>query len=198
MSAQPPLVERKQRQARERIVRAAEELFHEHGFDAVSVSDIAERAEVGRTTFFRHFGNKQEVAFSREQELLDSLTHADLGDTSRRTGTVREALAQLQPIVLNLCARIATDSESYVRHFELIERNPELQAREAIKTQQAANLFSALLTRQGYEQAVATLSGQVALACYQSARRLSGDPRTLVDDARQAFDRLLEEGKHQR
>ena len=44
-AAHPPLVERKQRQARERIVRAAEELFQEHGFDAASVSDIAERAE---------------------------------------------------------------------------------------------------------------------------------------------------------
>lgn len=148
MSAQPPLVERKQRQARERIVRAAEELFQESGFDAVSVSDIAERAEVGRTTFFRHFGDKQEVAFSREQELLDSLTHADLAGTPSRTGAMREALTQLQPIVLNLCARIATNSESYIRHFELIERTPELQAREAVKTQQAAHLLSAMLTRQ--------------------------------------------------
>ena len=194
MTAHPPLVERKQRQARERIVRAAEELFHERGFDAVSVSDIAERAEVGRTTFFRHFGDKQEVAFSREQELFDSLAGADLGDPGPRTGTVREALAQLQPVVLNLCARIATDSQSYIRHFDLIERSPELQAREAVKIQQVAGLFSALLTRQGYEQAVATLSGHVAIACYQSARRLSDDPRTLVNDARQAFDRLLDEG----
>jgi AcrR family transcriptional regulator len=195
MSAHPPLVERKQRQARERIVRAAEELFQEHGFDAVSVTDIAERAEVGRTTFFRYFGDKQEVAFSREQELLDSLAHATPGEAGPRTGTLREALAQLQPIVLDLCARIATGSESYLRHFELIERTPELQARAAIKTEQVAGLLSTLLTRQGYERDVATLSGHVALACYQSARRLSDDPRTLVDDARQAFAQLLEEGK---
>ncbi len=179
-------------------MRAAEELFQERGFDAVSVSDIAEQAEVGRTTFFRHFGDKQEVAFSREQELHDSLAQADLGEPGPRAGTLREALTQLQPIVLNLCAKIATDSESYIRHFDLIARTPELQAREAVKSQQVAGLFSALLTRQGYEPAVATLSGQVALACYQSARRLSEDPRTLVNDARQAFDQLLEEGKRQR
>lgn len=178
-------------------MRAAEELFQEHGFEAVSVSDIAERAEVGRTTFFRHFGDKQEVAFSREQELLSSLAQADLGDTGPRTGTVREALVRLQPLVTDLCARIAIDAESYVRHFELIERNPELQAREAVKTQQAAGLLSALLTRQGYEQAAATLAGHVALACYRSARCLSDDPHTLADDVRRAFDQLLDEGKHQ-
>jgi Bacterial regulatory proteins, tetR family len=40
------------------VIQAAQELFLERGFDGVSVGDIAERAEVGRTTFFRHFGDK--------------------------------------------------------------------------------------------------------------------------------------------
>ncbi len=74
-----PLVERKQRQARQRIIDAARELFLERGFDGVSVGDIAERAEVGRTTFFRHFGDKQEVVFANEQELLDTITAARPG-----------------------------------------------------------------------------------------------------------------------
>ena len=43
------------------------------GFGGVSVGDIAERAEVGRTTFFRHFGDKQEVVFANEQALLDAI-----------------------------------------------------------------------------------------------------------------------------
>src|SRR6266576_5880545 len=58
------LTDRKRRRAMEAIRRAALELFDERGFDAVSVTDIAERAEVGRTTFFRYFGDKQEVMFS--------------------------------------------------------------------------------------------------------------------------------------
>jgi hypothetical protein len=41
-----------------------------HGFDKVSVSDIAERAEVGGTTFFRYFGDKQEVVFAKQQVSL--------------------------------------------------------------------------------------------------------------------------------
>jgi AcrR family transcriptional regulator len=76
MTPPVPLVERKRRQARNRIIQAAEELFFTRGFDDVSVSDIAERAEVGRTTFFRHFGDKQEVAFAREQELLETIAAA--------------------------------------------------------------------------------------------------------------------------
>src|SRR5436853_5912806 len=58
------LTDRKRRRAKQAIRRAALELFSERGFDAVSVTDIAERAEVGRTTFFRYFGDKQEVLFS--------------------------------------------------------------------------------------------------------------------------------------
>ena len=61
---------RKQQRAREQIVDAAYELFAERGFAQVTVTDIAERAGVGRTTFFRYFGDKREVVFAGEQELL--------------------------------------------------------------------------------------------------------------------------------
>ena len=77
MTTPLPLVERKRRQARQRIIQAAEELFLARGFDEVSVGDIAERAEVGRTTFFRHFGDKQEVVFAKWQELLETIAAAD-------------------------------------------------------------------------------------------------------------------------
>src|ERR1017187_8243194 len=102
----PPLslVERKQRQARQRIIDAARELFLERGFDGVSVGDIAERAEVGRTTFFRHFGDKQEVVFANEQELLDTITAARQADSTPAPRGATEAVEQLRPIVLALCA----------------------------------------------------------------------------------------------
>src|ERR1019366_365981 len=98
----PPLslVRRKQRQARQRIIEAARELFLERGFDGVSVGDIAERAEVGRTTFFRHFGDKQEVVFANEQELLDTITAARQADSTPAPRGATAAVEQLRPIVL--------------------------------------------------------------------------------------------------
>jgi AcrR family transcriptional regulator len=40
------------------IIRAAFELMAQHGFADVGVTQIAERAEVVRMTYFRYFGDK--------------------------------------------------------------------------------------------------------------------------------------------
>jgi AcrR family transcriptional regulator len=143
MDAALPLVERKQKAARQRIVAAATKLFAERGFDGVSVSDIADLAEVGRTTFFRHFGDKQEVVFAREQDLLDTLTDQNLDDVASRGRTLRDGLSVLQPLVLRLCAHITADPEEFRQHEQLVEANVELRARSAATMQLVESTASA-------------------------------------------------------
>ncbi len=184
MSRPLPLVERKQRQARQRILEAARELFDERGFDGVSVGDIAERAEVGRTTFFRHFGDKQEVVFGKEQELLDMVTAAARAEGIPAPRSATEAVEQLGPVLLAVCAQAAADPDAYTRHFQLIERHPELRARDAVKTQQIADELCELLVHRGAGEAVARLAAQIAIACYQTVKHLDNNPRTLVERTR--------------
>lgn len=190
----PSLLERKQQAARERIVRAAAELFAERGFDGVSVSDIAERAEVGRTTFFRHFGDKQEVVFAREEALLDAVAAADLGPVRPGDASARAAVEALQPLVLRLCAHIGADPEEHRRHEELVESSVELRGRSAAKAQLVARRLGALLVDAGWEASVATLAGQLALACYATARASAGAAGDLVDATRTAFAQVLDLG----
>ena len=191
-----PLVARKRRQARQRIILAAEELFLARGFDDVSVADIAERAEVGRTTFFRHFGDKQEVVFAKEQELLETIAAAGQADDTAAARSAADAVEQLRPVLLALCARATADPEAYTRHFQLIEQHPELRDRDAAKTQQIADKLSDLLIHRGTDKATAIFAAQVALACYQTAKRLANNPRTLVDETQAAFGRALTLGTH--
>ena len=186
-----PLVERKRRQARQRIIEAAEELFRERGFDDVSVGDIAERAEVGRTTFFRHFGDKQEVVFAKEQELLETIAAAGQEEDTAAARSATDAVEQLRPILLALCAQATADPEAYTRHFQLIEQHPELRARDAVKMQQIAGKLSELLIHRGSDEATALLAGQIALACYQTAKRLGNNPHTLADETQAAFRRAF-------
>ncbi|SER22272.1 TetR/AcrR family transcriptional regulator [Microlunatus flavus] len=191
MPSTPPLVERKQRAARERIVRAAAELFAERGYAKVSVADIAERAEVGRTTFFRHFGDKQEVVFAREEALLQALTAEHLGRTAPENRSPRSAVQALQPLVLQLCAQITEDPEDYRRHERLVEGNIELRGRSAAKTQVIAERLSALLVEEGWDEGVARFAGQIALACYATGRASSDRAEALVADTRAAFEQVL-------
>src|SRR5436189_286777 len=50
--------------ARQRLVRAALDLFSEHSYDSTTIAQIAERAGLTKTTFFRHFPDKREVLFA--------------------------------------------------------------------------------------------------------------------------------------
>lgn len=190
-----PLVERKRRQARERIVRAADELFSAHGYDKVSATDIAERAEVGRTTFFRHFGDKPEVVFAKQQDLLDAIIAAQGEDAGTSPQTVADALEQLRPIVLHLCARVTSDPDAYRRHYALLAEHAELGGRDALKTRQLADALNDLLVHRGCDPAMARLAAELAIACVQTPIRLANDPDTLGDEVSATFDRALALGR---
>ncbi|MBV9153512.1 MAG: helix-turn-helix transcriptional regulator [Alphaproteobacteria bacterium] len=47
--------------SREAIVDAAQRLFLERGFGAVSMDDLAEAAGVARQTLYNQFGSKEEI-----------------------------------------------------------------------------------------------------------------------------------------
>src|ERR1700761_2551969 len=49
--------------ASQRLALAALELFAERGYENTTVIDIAQRAGLTKSTFFRHFQDKREVLF---------------------------------------------------------------------------------------------------------------------------------------
>ncbi|WP_329364748.1 TetR/AcrR family transcriptional regulator [Streptomyces sp. NBC_00669] len=59
------LRERKKARTRDAIADAAITLFLTHGFDQVSVSDIAAVAEVSKPTLFRYFPSKEDLVLHR-------------------------------------------------------------------------------------------------------------------------------------
>jgi AcrR family transcriptional regulator len=72
----PGLRERKKRQTREAISRAAAELFSARGFDAVTVDDVAQAADVSRQTVFNYFPSKEQMVFDRDAEIEAALLAA--------------------------------------------------------------------------------------------------------------------------
>ncbi len=180
---------RKQQRAREQIVAAAFELFAERGFAEVTVADIAERAEVGRTTFFRYFGDKQEVVFSHEEELISGLLdrHRDLPPPT----DLADAVAQLHPVVVAICEEMTADPAHYRQHEALLRDNPELRDRAARKSDRVVEALRTDLLTRGTPPPVAELASQIALACYRAGHRAAGDdPSALPAAVHTAFTHL--------
>lgn len=61
---------------RERIVEFARELFREKGYDAVSMDEVAKRAEVGVGTLYRHFPTKEALYDAAIQAWAETVTAA--------------------------------------------------------------------------------------------------------------------------
>lgn len=58
---------------RSRIYDAASELFQEQGFDATTVEQIADRADIAPATFFNHFQSKGGVMALLTSEIADHI-----------------------------------------------------------------------------------------------------------------------------
>ena len=82
MSNRIKLRDRKKEMTRQAISNVATRLFVEHGFDKVSVADIADEAEVARKTVFNYFRRKEDLVFDREDEVRELVRQA-LADRGR-------------------------------------------------------------------------------------------------------------------
>jgi AcrR family transcriptional regulator len=123
------LRERKKLQTRAAISEAAISLFVEHGFDRVSITQVAEAADVSRRTLFAYFPTKEDLVVHR---------FADHEDEPARVVRARSAgkspLAALHEHYLDaLRARDPvtglTDVPEVLGLYDLLRSTPQLMAR---------------------------------------------------------------------
>ena len=65
----PGNVDRRVRRTRDAIHRAFIGLMQEKGYDAVTVTDIIDRADIGRSTFYAHYTDKRDVLYASLDDL---------------------------------------------------------------------------------------------------------------------------------
>lgn len=107
-----PLRERKKAATRARILEVAGRLFEQHGYDAVTVAQIADAADVSVKTLFVYFRSKEDLAVA-DTSLLDALVAA-LADRAPGT-TPAQAVGAVLDAALDAPDRAATGLEAYFR-----------------------------------------------------------------------------------
>jgi AcrR family transcriptional regulator len=120
--AEAGLRERSKARRRAAIIRAAFELFAERGYDATTVADIAEAAEVAPRTVSMYFPAKQDIAMSRFSDGVASLTDAI---RDRRPG---EGIHEVFGRWLLASQTEPEDRELYQLARRMFAANPDLAA----------------------------------------------------------------------
>jgi AcrR family transcriptional regulator len=90
-----PPTDRRVRRTRELLRNAFRSLVHEKGYDRITVQDILDRADVGRSTFYAHYRDKEDLLRSGFEDVHAALA-AERDAAERQAG--RET-AFLQPLL---------------------------------------------------------------------------------------------------
>jgi AcrR family transcriptional regulator len=177
--------------ARERLVRAALDLFTEQGYEATTVNQIAERAGgLTKMTFFRHFPDKREVLFAAGQEIHGRLM-ADAIVAAPDSATPLQAVA----VGLDAVAATFTDDrrEFAARLRTVIAGSGELRERAMSKRAALADAMTGALHKRGVPDPAASLAAELGARAFYSAFEQWADPagqQTLSDVTRHTFDEL--------
>ncbi len=62
--------QRRRQQTRRLLIQTTVALVLEKGYDATSIQDVTDRADLGRGTFYIHFKDKEDVVWSAIQDLI--------------------------------------------------------------------------------------------------------------------------------
>jgi AcrR family transcriptional regulator len=127
MSAEPGLRQRKKQQTHQAIAEAAQQLFAERGFDAVTVAEVARAADVSEGTVFNYFPTKEDLFYSGMQ-----VFEAELVEAVRNRAPGESVLHAFRGFVLERSGRLATEEVAglIVEAGRIVASSSALQARE--------------------------------------------------------------------
>jgi AcrR family transcriptional regulator len=188
--AYPYPMARWEQNTRVRLVRAALDLFTEQGYDATTVSEIAERAGgLTKMTFFRYFPDKREVLFAG-QELHSRI----LGDA---IAAAPSEATPLQAVAAGLDALTATfiddRREFSARLLVVIAGTSELRERAASKHTVLTAAMTEGLEKRGVPELTASLAAELGIRAFDRGFEQWANPASqqpLTELTRHALDEL--------
>ncbi|MDX6263022.1 MAG: hypothetical protein QOH84_4710 [Kribbellaceae bacterium] len=149
--------------ARERLVLAALDLFTEQGYDATTVAQIAERAGVTKSTFFRHFPDKRELLVAG-QETLSRLLSEGISEAPENATPLEAVAAGLERVSGEMGPM---NRELGPRLKAAVAASTELQERDALKSVSLAAAITTALVARGVPHPTAALAGELGVLAFK-------------------------------
>jgi AcrR family transcriptional regulator len=155
------LRESKKLRTRQEIADQAMRLFAMHGFDHVTVADVAAAADVSAKTVFNYFPTKEDLFFDevpkREAALLHAITTREPGES---------ILAALRRLQVSECARLC--SPGFATFARVIEESPALRAKELeVMAHFVRVLTSAIQAELGIPERDARISASLLISVHR-------------------------------
>ncbi|MEU6327798.1 TetR/AcrR family transcriptional regulator [Streptomyces sp. NPDC047049] len=121
------LRERKKRQTRQHISDVATGLFLARGFDAVTIAEVAEAANVSVNTVYNYFPAKEDLFFDRSKGIVDRLSRFVRGRAAGESAAAA-VLRELREEVEAVSPRVGL-MEGYDQFMRVVHGAPTLKAR---------------------------------------------------------------------
>ncbi|GHF63668.1 AcrR family transcriptional regulator [Amycolatopsis bartoniae] len=151
--------------ARERLVHAAVDLFAEQGYDNTTVSEIAQRAGLTKTTFFRHFPDKREVLFAG-QEMHSRLLADGIAECAESATPLEAVAAGLDAVAASFTP---VQREFGPRLIAVVTAHSELRERSAFKHAGLAAAMTEALEKRGVPDPAASLAAELGAHAFSRA-----------------------------
>ena len=149
--------------ARERLIVAAVDLFFEQGYDATTVAQIADRAGITKSTFFRHFPDKRGLLVAGQETLSRLLAEgiaaapADATPLAAVAEGLKRASSEMGPVNRKLGPRLKA----------AVAASAELQERDALKSVGLAAAMTGALIARGVPAPAAHIAAELGVLAFK-------------------------------
>jgi len=139
---------------RERIVAAAVQLFADQGYDATSVNQVVQRADVAKGALYHHFASKDDLLYEVYRELVDRQLRGLHDILDRGLAPADTLRALIEDMVVTTAAR-AAEAKVFFREGYRLSDDKQARVRAArraihdavtdlVRAAQASGEFSAV------------------------------------------------------
>jgi AcrR family transcriptional regulator len=179
--------DRRVERTREQLQKALIDLIGERGYDAITIQEIVDRANVGRTTFYLHYRSKEELFMSCHETVVGEFHFGRLHALSRE-----ELLSPEAPPWMTSAYRHLLDARALL--YPIFQGKDSLPILRRIRDRSAQGIEASL--RAAFAEADSTIpfhmlanylaGAQIALVEWWLEKRQRHTPENLA----QAFHRL--------